>query len=46
MKLEESFIQNANKKPPPEVSRVTWSNPAGGIQKLSRKERKRIYKAK
>ena len=46
IQLEESLIGNANKNPPPKVSRVTRSNPAGGIQMLSRKERKRIYKAK
>jgi hypothetical protein len=45
IKLEESIIRNANKNPPPKVSRVTRSNPAGGIQKLSRTERKRIAKA-
>ena len=46
IKLEESLTRNAIKIPPPKVSRVTRSNPAGGIQKLSRKERKGIAKAK
>jgi hypothetical protein len=46
IKLEESLTRNANKNPLPKVSRVTRSNPAGGIQKLSRKERKGIAKAK
>jgi hypothetical protein len=45
IKIEESLIQNTNTNPP-KVQRVTRSNPAGGIQKLSRKERKRIAKAK
>jgi hypothetical protein len=46
IKLEESLTRNANKNPPPKVSKVTRSNPAERIQKLSRKERKRIAKAK
>jgi hypothetical protein len=46
IKLAESLTRNANKNPLPKVSRVTRSNPAGGIQKLSRKERKGIAKAK
>jgi hypothetical protein len=45
IKLEELIIQNTNKNAP-KVSRVTRLNPAGGIQKLSSKERKRIAKAK
>jgi hypothetical protein len=45
IKLEESLTPNKIKIPPPKVSRVTQSIPAGGIQKLSRKERKRIAKA-
>jgi hypothetical protein len=40
IKLEESLTRNAIKIPPPKVSRVTHSNPAGGIPKLSRRERK------
>jgi hypothetical protein len=46
IKLEQSLTWNANKNPLPKVSRVTRPNPAGGIQKLSRKERKGIAKAK
>jgi hypothetical protein len=46
IKLEESLTRNANKNPPPKVRRATRANPAEGIQKLSRKERKRIAKAK
>jgi hypothetical protein len=44
-KFEEILIRKTN-QPPPKVSRITRSNPAGGIQKLSRKNRKRIAKAK
>jgi hypothetical protein len=44
-KLEELIIQNKGKNIP-RVSRIIRSNPAGGIQKLSRKERKRIAKSK
>jgi hypothetical protein len=44
-KLEETILRNKNKNPL-KVSRVTRSNPTGGIKKPSRKERKRIAKAK
>jgi hypothetical protein len=44
-KLEESIIRNKNKNPL-KASRVIRSNPTGTIQKLSRREKKRIAKAK
>jgi hypothetical protein len=44
--LEESLVQINHKIPSPTATRATRSNPTGGIQKLTRKQRKRISKAK
>jgi hypothetical protein len=42
-KLEDSIRRHKNRNPPRD-SRVTRSNPTGGIQKLSRNKRRRLAK--
>jgi hypothetical protein len=45
IKLEESILRNPNKNPSA-ARRVTRSNPAGGVPILSKRQRRRIAKAK
>jgi hypothetical protein len=44
--LEESLIGINIKTPSPKAKRVTRSNPAGGIQKLSKTQKKKLARAK